>query len=163
MSAAIRLPEHKLSESPNSRTIEIFDWIITARTNPISNAAESDALQAALQNMPLPEMTFGNNSLEVEHKPSGWKYTFATEDGLKAVKNGELAEGDGGVKVGYADAWLKSRCVFLQVNRGYLILMRAAQATRHNFLCQRLLRRNRMIGRIPQHTLDTTLDLQALR
>jgi len=28
---------------------------------------------------------------------------------LKGVKNGPLEEGDGGVKVGYAEAWLKSR------------------------------------------------------
>lgn len=106
-----QLPEHKLSESPNSRTIEIGDWVITAQTNPISNAGECDALQAALQGMSLPEMTFGNNSLYLEHRASGWKYTFSTEEALKAVKNGELAEGDGGVKVGYAEAWLKSRCV----------------------------------------------------
>lgn len=58
-------------------------------------------------------MTFGNNSLELQHKPSGWRYSFTTEDALKAVKNGELVEGDGGVKVGYADAWLQSRCVVL--------------------------------------------------
>ncbi|OBZ70190.1 Ribosome biogenesis regulatory [Grifola frondosa] len=54
-------------------------------------------------------MTFGNNALELEHKTSGWKFCFTTEDALKAVKNGELEDGDGGVKVGYADAWLKSR------------------------------------------------------
>ena len=111
MTALPSLPPHKLTETPNSRTIEIGEWIITGRTNPISNAAECDTLQAWLQGMPLPEMTFGNNSLELEHKPSGWKYAFDTADALKAVRNGELGEGDGGVKVGYADAWLKSRCV----------------------------------------------------
>ena len=109
MTALPSLPPHKLTETPNSRTIEIGEWIITGRTNPISNAAECDTLQAWLQGMPLPEMTFGNNSLELEHKPSGWKYAFDTADALKAVRNGELGEGDGGVKVGYADAWLKSR------------------------------------------------------
>ena len=123
MSAAVRLPEHKLSESPNSRTIEIGDWIITARTNPISNATECDALQVTLQGMPLPEMTFGNNSLQLEHKPTGWKYAFDTEDALKMVKNGELGEGDGGVKVGYAEAWLKSRCVLFNICVEYFLLM----------------------------------------
>lgn len=113
MSAATSLPHHTLGESPNSRSIEIGEWQITARTNPISNAPECDALQTTLGGMPLPEMTFGNNSLELFHRGSGWKYAFETENALKGVKNGELAEGDGGVKVGYADAWLSSRYVVL--------------------------------------------------
>ncbi|KAG6910764.1 hypothetical protein DXG01_007651 [Tephrocybe rancida] len=108
MSAAVAVPLHKLLESPNSRSIEIFDWFITASTNPISNAPECDALQATL-GFPLPEMTFGRNVLTLEHRASGWKYTFTTDAALKAVKNGELVEGDGGVKVGYADQWLQSR------------------------------------------------------
>ncbi|TFK55635.1 type 2A phosphatase activator TIP41 [Heliocybe sulcata] len=102
------IPQHKLFESPNCRTIEVNDWVITATTNPIASAADCDALQATLS-MPLPEMTFSRNSLELEHRPSGWKYSFSTKDALKAVKAGELGEGDGGVKVNYADAWLKSR------------------------------------------------------
>ncbi|KAG5639672.1 hypothetical protein H0H81_005855 [Sphagnurus paluster] len=106
--SAVAIPHHKLSESPNSRSIDIFDWFITTSTNPISNAADCDALQATL-GFPLPEMTFGSNLLTLEHRPSGWKYTFATDAALKAVKNGELQEGDGGVKVGYADKWLESR------------------------------------------------------
>ncbi|GBE79866.1 type 2A phosphatase activator TIP41 [Sparassis latifolia] len=109
MSATVPTPEHHLSEFSNSRTIEIGEWVITARTNPISNAGECDALQVALSGMPLPEMTFGNNALELKHKTSGWQYAFTTEASLKAVKNGELGEGDGAVKVGHADAWLKSR------------------------------------------------------
>jgi type 2A phosphatase activator TIP41 len=109
--AAVAVPEHKLSESPNSRSIDIYDWTITASTNPISNASELDALQACL-GIPLPEMTFGNNYLSLEHRPSGWKYSFTTGRALKEVKNGPLEEGDGGVKVGYADAWLKSRYGF---------------------------------------------------
>lgn len=108
MSAAVAVPEHKLSESPNSRTIEIYDWIITASTNPISNATECDALQATL-GFSLPEMTFGNNSLTLEHRPSAWRMTFDAKGALAGVKSGELEQGDGGVKVGYADAWLKSR------------------------------------------------------
>ena len=111
MSSATRLPYHTLGESPNSRSIQIGEWEITARTNPISNAPECDALQASLGGIPLPEMTFGNNSLELVHKGSGWNYLFETEDALKAVKNGELVDGDGGVKVGYAEAWLSSRYV----------------------------------------------------
>jgi type 2A phosphatase activator TIP41 len=108
MSAAIALPYHTLLESPNSRSIEINGWLITASTNPISNAGECEALQASL-GIPLPEMTFGNNYLTLEHRASGWKYAFCTKDALADVKKGELGNGDGGVKVGYADAWLKSR------------------------------------------------------
>lgn len=108
MSAAVAVPHHKLFESPNSRSIEIDDWLITASTNPISNAGECDALQTSL-GIPLPEMTFGKNYLILEHRVSGWKYAFCTEDALASVKRGELGDGDGGVKVGYAEAWLKSR------------------------------------------------------
>ncbi len=109
MSAAVSVPQHRLLESPNSRTIEIGPWTITSCTNPISNAGRCDALQAAIGGIPLPEMTFGNNSLELDHSESGWRYAFTTEEALKGVKNGELQEGDGGVKVRYAEAWLQSR------------------------------------------------------
>ena len=110
MKPAVQLPDHNLHESPHTRGITINGWTINATTRPISSAAELDALQGALGGLPLPEMTFGANELELRHEPSGWKYVFGTEGALKGVKNGELGEGDGGVKVGYADAWLKSRC-----------------------------------------------------
>lgn len=110
MASAVKLPYHTLQESPNSRGITVFDWQISAWTHPISNATEIDAIQASV-GLPLPEMTFGNNVLELEHKPSGWKYEFSLTHALKGVKNGPLEEGDGGVKVGYAEAWLKSRCI----------------------------------------------------
>ena len=111
MAEAVAVPEHKLSETPNSRAIEIFDWTVTAETGPISSANHCDALHAAL-GMSLPEMTFGTNLLRITHRPTGWTYTFRAEDALREVKNGPLEAGDGGVKVGYADAWLKSRCAF---------------------------------------------------
>jgi len=131
MAEAVALPEHKLSESPNSRSIEIFDWTVTAQTGPISSATHCDALHAAL-GLPLPEMTFGSNLLQITHRPSGWTYTFRAEDALSEVKNGPLEAGDGGVKVGYADAWLKSRCAF-RVTQSSLCLSttRAARTTLH--------------------------------
>ena len=113
---AISIPDHKLFESPNSRSIELGPWFITASTNPISNAPECDALSATLD-IPLPEMTFGRNSLKLEHRPSGWRYTFTTEAALKGVKVGELGDGDGGVKVGYAEKWLQSRRVDISFGR----------------------------------------------
>lgn len=110
MASAVKLPRHTLQESPNSRGITVYDWQISAWTHPISNATELDEIQASVD-IPLPEMTFGNNILELEHKPSGWKYEFSATRALKGVKNGLLEEGDGGVKVGYAEDWLKSRCI----------------------------------------------------
>lgn len=110
MAAAVAVPEHKLSESPNSRAIDIFDWSVTAQTGPISSATRCDALYTVL-GFPLPEMTFGTNLLQITHRPTGWTYAFRVEDALREVKNGPLEEGDGGVKVGYAEAWLKSRWV----------------------------------------------------
>lgn len=121
MSGAVPIPDHRLSESPNSRTIEIGPWTITANTNPISNARECDTLYAAIGGIPLPEMTFGNNLLELEHRPSGWKFAFTTKEALLGVRNGELQEGDGGVKVGYADAWMKSRYVCVHCNEHWFL------------------------------------------
>ncbi|KAF7302043.1 hypothetical protein MIND_00770700 [Mycena indigotica] len=108
MDSAVAVPVHRLLESPTTRAIEIFDWIITVSTNPISNSRDCDALHAAL-GIPLPEMTFGSNFLKMEHKPSRWGLEFATLDALREVRNGELREGDGGVKVEHSEAWLKSR------------------------------------------------------
>lgn len=109
MSSAVRMPDHRLEESPNTRSIIVEGWKVTVCTNSISNAPECDAIHAALGGLPLPEMTFGNNSLRLEHVPSGWNYSFGSEEALRGVKVGELEEGDGGVKVGYSEAWLRSR------------------------------------------------------
>ena|SRR3984957_9788899 len=139
--SAVAIPEHKLSESPNSRSIDIYGWTVTASTSPISNAPELDALQTYL-GFPPPEMTFGNNYLSLEHPPSGWKYSFTTGRALKQVKNGPLGEGDGGVKVGYADAWLQSRYessslplqrsidALLRTNHGSILMMPETVETR---------------------------------
>jgi type 2A phosphatase activator TIP41 len=112
MIEAAAIPHHRLHESKNSKSIELSGWYITASTDRISSASDCDALQAFL-GFALPEMTFGRNRLTLEHQPSRWKYSFTTEAALKAVKNGELEEGDGGVKVGYADKWMESRYVDL--------------------------------------------------
>jgi type 2A phosphatase activator TIP41 len=108
-SSAVPTPEHKVYESPNTRSIKIKDWTITVITKSIATAGECDALQAEL-GIPLPEMIFANNSLSLRHHPSGWEYSYDAPNALKYVRSGELQPGDGGVKVGYADAWLKSRC-----------------------------------------------------
>ncbi|GJJ07201.1 hypothetical protein Clacol_001401 [Clathrus columnatus] len=104
----MNLPPHTTSETNNTRKIDIFSWSLETNVAPIISASEVDAMQANL-GFPLPEMTFGNNSLVIKHNPSGWEYRFDTETALKWVKNGELQSGDGSVKVGYSDAWFKSR------------------------------------------------------
>lgn len=153
MAEAVAVPEHKLYESPNSRSIEIFGWSITASTYPISSASDCAALQGSL-GFPLPEMTFGSNILTLEHRPSGWKYSFTTEAALKAVKNGELQEGDGGVKVEYADKWMESR---------YVGFSQTALLDAHSligrdlprlFPCLRQCLRSLMTGHIQRHILD---------
>ncbi|KAA1473410.1 type 2A phosphatase activator TIP41 [Dentipellis sp. KUC8613] len=108
MSQAPDIPPHDTKETPNWHSIDILGWKIVATRRPISSAGECDALQGRL-GIPLPEMTFGGNSLELTHVSSGWRYVFDTEGALQGVKKGELGPGDGGVKVGYADAWMKSR------------------------------------------------------
>lgn len=108
MNTAAGLPKHTLHEENGFRSIDINGWNISVTNNSIVTASEADALQKSL-GFPLPEMTFGRNKLRLLHTPTGWEYTFDASNALKGVRNGELGPGDGAVKVGYADAWLKSR------------------------------------------------------
>ena len=66
-------------------------------------------MQEELDGLPLPEMPFGNNSLIIRHEGLGWEYKFDALEALRLVRLGNLEPGDGGVKVGYAKEWLKSR------------------------------------------------------
>lgn len=108
MNTSANVPKHDIYEENGFRSLKIGDWRVSVTTKPIVTASQADALQKTL-GFPLPEMTFGSNSLELVHAPSGWTYKFDTANALAGVRNGELGEGDGAVKVGYADAWLKSR------------------------------------------------------
>lgn len=110
-SAPPPIPDHKLESSPGETTtsIEIEGWKILSTSLPISNAKEIDELQEALGGLPIPEMPFGNNQITLHHLSSGWKYEFNMLGALRGVKMGELGDGDGGVKVGYAKEWRQSR------------------------------------------------------
>lgn len=103
-----RFPMASSLPPSNCTRFETNGWSISADKYPISNTTQVEELQNKL-GIPLPEMTFGNNKLVLKHNPSGWEYYFDTESALESVKAGELGLGDGAVKVGYADAWLKSR------------------------------------------------------
>lgn len=107
------IPPHTVTGSPSDATtsISINGWTISSTSLPISNAAEIDAMQAELNGLPIPEMPFGSNSVVLHHHASGWEYSFTALEALRGVKLGELGEGDGGVKVGHAKAWLQSRYV----------------------------------------------------
>lgn len=131
--AAVAVPPHKRSDTDTTSAIEISGWRLTSTSMPISNGAEIDACQAEV-GINLPEMLFGNNSLvlewfgpdsgvgagptredgediaeTVEGKTPLWRYEFRAEDALKRVHRGASEPGDGCVKVGYSEAWLRSR------------------------------------------------------
>ena len=109
--SGIKIPPHTTSPSDSEATtwIEIEGWKISSTVLPISNAQEIDEMQQALGGLPIPEMPFGNNSVVLKHLASGWEYRFETQRALAGVKLGELEDGDGGVKVGYAKEWMESR------------------------------------------------------
>ena len=54
-------------------------------------------------------MNFGNDYLTFQHRPPGMKYSLTAQNALKNIKKRELVDGDGSVKVGYADKWLETR------------------------------------------------------
>ncbi len=149
----VLMPDYQLYESPNSRSIKLGPWTITASTNPISSAHECELLQATV-GIPIPEMTFGRNFLKLEHHPDAWIYTFSTEGALKAVKVGELEDGDGGVKVGYAEKWLQSRRVYLFLH-ARLTMILTEWIHRLTTQCLRLSQQNRTTGHIRPRIQDT--------
>lgn len=148
MAPAVSVPQHKLFESPTSRSIHVGDWQITSTTTPISSAGQCDELQATL-GFTLPEMIFGNNSLKLEHRPSGWVLEFTAEGALKCVRNGEAQPGDGAVKVEYADKWLSSRYMSLLNVCPALSDEYTGRVQAPVYLCPRQPRQNSSTGRIP--------------
>ncbi|KAF4581862.1 hypothetical protein GQ602_006486 [Ophiocordyceps camponoti-floridani] len=77
---------------------------ISTRKLPISKAGAIDAMTERI-GIPLPEMIFGDNVVEMRHLPSGWTISFNTPDALDAVdKTAEHV-----LKVAYARDWESSR------------------------------------------------------
>jgi len=101
--------DHEVTTTTSGSSISKPPWTIVSTTLPISNAGEISAMQEELDGLPLPEMPFGNNSLIIRHEGLGWEYKFDALEALRLVRLGNLEPGDGGVKVGYAKEWLKSR------------------------------------------------------
>ena len=94
---------HTLSYTHASRSIAIAGWTITATKLPISSSSEGDQLSATL-GIPVPEMSFGNNSVNIAG-PNGWQCEFNTQEALDAVDK----TGSQGMKVSYSEQWNRTR------------------------------------------------------
>jgi type 2A phosphatase activator TIP41 len=93
--------------------VHIGSWRIKSCKRPILSNAEIEAHEKEL-GLPLPEMTFGNNSLVLEYGPEGEGCTgiaFDTMHALAGVATGEGWEErvGGGVLVSMAETWSKGR------------------------------------------------------
>ncbi|WVF69631.1 hypothetical protein IAT40_004409 [Kwoniella sp. CBS 6097] len=62
-------PRFNVKQGRNTNTITIGSWTIESTKKPILNGKEIDAVEKRL-NLPLPEMTFGNNHLRLTYSPS---------------------------------------------------------------------------------------------
>nr|XP_031860691.1 uncharacterized protein CI109_003734 [Kwoniella shandongensis]KAA5527763.1 hypothetical protein CI109_003734 [Kwoniella shandongensis] len=127
-------PPFSLDSTKHTSAIKIGPWRIEATKRPILNGKEIDAAEKSLL-LPLPEMTFGNNSLSLTYDPSSSSSSisgssstyqaqqvdensgekveirFDTLDALAGVAVGEGWEErvGGGVLVSMAEKWGKSR------------------------------------------------------
>jgi type 2A phosphatase activator TIP41 len=95
---------HVLNTTRSSRSITIHnDWTITSAKLPISSSSSCDELASQI-GIPMPEMTFGGNSVCIEG-PKGWKCEFNTREALDLVDK----TGSQGIKVSYSEQWNKTR------------------------------------------------------
>ena len=101
---------HVITTTRSSRSIAIHNWTITSTKLPISSSSSCDEL-ASKVGIPMPEMTFGGNSVCIEG-PNGWKCEFGTHEALDTVDK----TGSQGIKVSYSEQWNKTRYV-LPVSR----------------------------------------------
>ncbi|GHJ83980.1 hypothetical protein NliqN6_0382 [Naganishia liquefaciens] len=102
--------DHDLKEEGPRRVLRIEDWVIESVKKPILNGPEIDSASAELD-IPLPEMTFGNNSLTLQYTPSpsspGISLRFDALLALSLIPKGagwESATG-GAVQVAMAQSW----------------------------------------------------------
>ncbi|GAA5863707.1 hypothetical protein JCM1840_000110 [Sporobolomyces johnsonii] len=105
--------QHRLKDDPvtGKRSIHIRDWHIISTKLPILTIPQADAASAQLD-LALPEICFGNNALELQHEPTGFKLEWNTLDMLRAVKKGEGWDeqpGSGAVRVAHADEWSRGQ------------------------------------------------------
>ncbi|TXT04891.1 hypothetical protein VHUM_03974 [Vanrija humicola] len=103
---AASAPPYTLREERTGTRLRIGDWEIASCKRPILNGREIEAAETTLAGLPLPEMTFGNNTLTLAHG-SGTTLHFDALESLKAVAVGEGWEErvGGAVLVSMADKW----------------------------------------------------------
>jgi len=94
---------HELTTTSSSRSIAIAGWTVTSTKLPICSSSDCDKLAAELE-IPVPEMTFGNNSVSIQG-PTGWKCEFDSRQALDAVDK----TGSQGIKVSYSEQWNRTR------------------------------------------------------
>lgn len=78
-------------------------WKVEVNRGSILTSEEFDKTCVELDIPQIPEMTFGNNILEISHK-SGFSILFSSIDALKLVNNKQDL-----IKVAIADEWKESR------------------------------------------------------
>jgi hypothetical protein len=100
---------HSLTTTHASRSISLAGWTITSTRLPICSSSDCDVLAAKL-GIPVPEMTFGNNSVSIKG-PNGWKCDFNTQEALDAVDK----TGSEGIKVSYSEQWNRTRYISIKL------------------------------------------------
>lgn len=90
-----------LVETPS---ISINDWEIYTTKKPILNSDEIDKEQERL-GIPLPEMIFGNNKVEIKNKAKNFHISFNTPDALSLVDT----TGENSLQVSYSKEWFSTR------------------------------------------------------
>lgn len=106
---------HELTTTSCSRSIAIAGWTVTSTKLPICSSSDCDKLAADLK-IPVPEMTFGNNSVAI-HGPNGWECEFNSQRALDAVDK----TGSHGIKVSYSEQWNRTRLAHIMFNLGSFI------------------------------------------
>ncbi|KAH7296732.1 hypothetical protein KP509_26G036700 [Ceratopteris richardii] len=101
LQAALQRVGACLKQDSSSRAISVYGWEITAFKRPILNMITRDRWEHMLGTSHLPEMVFGDNSLELVHKDSGLRIHFNAFDALRSWKE----EGLPPVEVSAAAQW----------------------------------------------------------
>jgi type 2A phosphatase activator TIP41 len=85
------------------------EWYILTQRKPILNAQEIENFEKILIDIPVPEMIFGNNKVEIifkgKERKGQFHLMFNTLDALKLVERNP----ENLIKVSYANEWFKSR------------------------------------------------------
>ncbi|CAG8650355.1 2282_t:CDS:2, partial [Dentiscutata heterogama] len=95
------LPKYEKFAEGSRQGIRIHGWTISTTKLPIFNSQEIDRLQKQIS-IPLPEMFFGNNKLQVTNE-DGIIFELSPVDALKFID--ATKEGGDRVKVAYSEEW----------------------------------------------------------